>query len=155
MYAKQDMIRMLIPPYAAKFSFVSLDRTLPVPELTNDAHRFEYGNPNFLGCWVQRHSAEYLRAITLANIEARVRELTTYLIDEADKYKIKIRTPRSWDQRAGIVSLDVGCHAGKVVQKLNERKVIVSEKDGHLRTSLHFYNNEEDIDRFYVELRAA
>ena len=155
MYAKQDMIKMLIPPYAAKFSFVSLDRTLPVPELTNDAHRFEYGNPNFLGCWVQRHSAEYLRAITLANIEARVRELTTYLIDEADKYKIKIRSPRPWEQRAGIVSLDLGCHAGKVVQKLNERKVIVSEKDGHLRTSLHFYNNEEDIDRFYLELRAA
>ncbi len=153
MYATQEMIDMLTPPYAAKFSFDTLDRTIEDPALAPDAHRFEYGNPNFAGTWVQRRSAEYVRAIGLANIENRVCELTTYLIDRADQYQIRVRTPRHWPERAGIVSLDLGRHAGDTVKALKSEDVIVAEKDGHLRASLHFYNNEEDIDRFFATLQ--
>lgn len=148
MYATTEMIEMLAPPYAAKFSFTSLDRTVPDLELASDAHRFEYGNPNFLGIWVQRRSAEYLSKIGLDNIEARVRELTTRLIEGAEQRQISVRTPRPWEQRAGIVSLDLGRHAGNAATALAERNIIVSQKDGHLRASVHFYNDENDIDRF-------
>jgi selenocysteine lyase/cysteine desulfurase len=33
--------------------------------------------------------------------------------------------------------------------------VVVSEKDGHLRASAHFYNDESDIDRLLELLPAA
>ena len=154
MYATPEMITTLTPPYAAKFSFDTLDRTVSEPELATDAHRFEYGNPNFLGTWVQRRSAEYLKGIGLANIESRVRELTTQLIETADTYQIRVRTPRPWEHRAGIVSLDLGRHAGDSVRKLNDQGIVVSEKDSHLRASLHFYNNEDDIGRLFSALRA-
>ncbi len=154
MYATPEMITTLTPPYAAKFSFDTLDRTVSDPELATDAHRFEYGNPNFLGTWVQRRSAEYLKGIGLANIESRVRELTTQLIETADTYQIRVRTPRPWEHRAGIVSLDLGRHAGETVRKLNDQGIVVSEKDSHLRASLHFYNNEDDIGRLFSALRA-
>lgn len=154
MYATSEMIQMLTPPYAAKFSFDTLDRTIDAPALAEDAHRFEYGNPNFAGQWVQRRSAEYIKQIGLNNIEARVQALTTYLIDCADKHQIHVRTPRPWSQRAGIVSLDLGRHAGETVKALHNQDVIVAEKDGHLRTSMHFYNNEEDVDRFFAALQA-
>lgn len=154
MYATPEIIQMLTPPYAAKYSFDTLDRTIDAPALADDAHRFEYGNPNFAGQWVQRRSAEYIKEIGLDNIEARVEALTTYLIDCADKHQIKVRTPRPWSQRAGIVSLDLGCHAGEAVKALHHQDVIVAEKDGHLRTSMHFYNNEEDVDRFFAALQA-
>ncbi len=153
MYASPEMIQTLTPPYAAKFSFDTLDRTVSAPTLAADAHRFEYGNPNFLGCWVQRRSAEYIKDIGLANIETRVRALTTLLIDLADKHQVKVRTPRPWEQRAGIVSLDLGGHAADSVRKLQDQGVIVAEKDGHLRASIHFYNNEEDIERFFHALQ--
>ena len=153
MYATPEMISSLTPPYAAKFSFDTLDRTVPDPGLATDAHRFEYGNPNLLGTWVQRRSAEYLKSVGLVNIEARVRHLTTHLIETADKYQIAVRTPRPWAHRAGIVSLDLGRHAGDTVRKLNAQGIIVAEKDGHLRASLHFYNNEDDIERFFSALR--
>ncbi len=153
MYATPEMISSLTPPYAAKFSFDTLDRTVPDPGLATDAHRFEYGNPNFLGTWVQRRSAEYLKSVGLVNIEARVRHLTTYLIETADQYQIHVRTPRPWARRAGIVSLDLGRHAGDTVRKLNDQGIVVAEKDGHLRASLHFYNNEDDIERFFSALR--
>jgi len=153
MYATDEMIETLTPPYAAKFSFTSLDRTVADPELAHDAHRFEYGNPNFLGCWVQRRSAEYLQAIGLANIEARVKSLTTRLMDKAEDQQIKVRTPKPWEQRAGIVSLDLGRDAKETVERLKTRDIIVSYKDGHLRASVHFYNNEDDIDHLMAALQ--
>ncbi|MDD9878209.1 MAG: aminotransferase class V-fold PLP-dependent enzyme [Magnetovibrio sp.] len=155
MYATPEMIEMLTPPYAAKFSFASLDRTLPDPELAADAHRFEYGNPNFLGRWVQKRSAEYVRKIGLAHIEARVRELTTRLIDAAEACQIRVRTPAPWAERAGIVSLDLGTDAGDTVARLKDQGIIVSYKDGHLRASVHFYNDEDDIDRLIAALQGA
>ena len=147
MYVAADMTDMLTPPYAAKYSFQSLDRTLPAPELAADAHRFEYGNPNFLGCWVQRRSAQYVEAIGLHHIEARVRELTTRLMDGAQARQIRVRTPLPWSERAGIVSLDLGRPAAATVAALEAQDIIVSHKDGHLRAAMHFYNNEDDIDR--------
>lgn len=155
MYATTEMIQLLTPPYAAKFSFDTLDRTIEAPALADDAHRFEYGNPNFAGQWVQRRSAEYVHNIGLDNIENRVRALTTYLIESADRHQVRVRTPRPWSERAGIVSLDLGGHAGAAVKALHDQDVIVAEKDGHLRTSMHFYNNEDDIDRFFAALQTV
>jgi len=154
MYATQEMIEMLTPPYAAKYSFTSNDRMQPSPELAHDSHRFEYGNPNFIGCWVQRRSAEFVRGIGLGHIEARVRMLTTRLIEEAERRQITVRTPRPWEERAGLVSFDLGRHAGPVVDALREQGIVVSEKDGYLRAAMHFYNNEEDQDRFLSALQA-
>ena len=153
MYATREMIELLEPPYAAKFSFASNDRRQPTLELAHDAHRFEYGNPNFLGCWVQKRSARFVGHVGLDNIEARVRALTTRLIEEAGRRQLRIRTPIRWEERAGIVSIDLGRHAGETVAKLKDQRVIVSEKDGHLRASVHIYNNEEDIEQLLDSLQ--
>ncbi len=147
MYVADDLIGQVNPPYAAKFSYTSNDRMQPAPELNADAHRFEYGNPNFLGCWVQKRSAEWLHGIGLANIEARIRDLTTYLIEQAEARQIKVRTPRDWHERAAIVSFDLPGDAATTVKDLRAKNICVSEKDGHVRAALHFYNNEADLDR--------
>ena len=147
MYATQEMIELLDPPYAAKFSFASNDRRQESLELAHDAHRFEYGNPNFLGCWVQKRAARFIGQIGLDNIEARVRELTTRLIEEAERRQFRARTPIPWEERAGIVSIDLGRPAGETVAKLRDQGIVVSEKDGYLRASLHIYNDEGDIER--------
>jgi selenocysteine lyase/cysteine desulfurase len=148
MYATAEMIGLLTPPYAAKFSFDTLDRTVEAPALAADAHRFEYGNPNFLGCWVQRRSARYLRDIGLDNIEGRVRALTTYLMEQADRRQIAVCTPRPWAERAGIVSIAPRGSAAEAVRRLAGQGVIVAVKDERVRASVHFYNSHEDIDRF-------
>ena len=153
LYATPEMIETITPPYAAKFSFTSNDRTQPAPELAHDGHRFEYGNPNFLGTWIQRRSAAFIRDIGLDHIEARVCALTTHLIERAEEVQIKVRTPRPWAERAGIVSFDVGGRASEAVARLRERSVVVSEKDGHLRVAAHFYNSKDDLDRFLRALR--
>ena len=155
MYATDEMIEMLTPPYAAKYSFTSNDRMQASPELAHDGHRFEYGNPNFLGCWIQKRSAEYIAEIGLANIESRVQLLTTVLMEEAERRQFKVRTPRPWAERAGVVSFDVGGHAGEKQAQLRAKNIVVSEKDGHLRAAVHFYNSEDDLGRFLDALQAA
>ena len=148
MYVREDLIGKITPPYAAKYSFTSNDRMQDRPTLSADAHRFEYGNPNYLGIWVQGRSAEYLMAIGLENIEARVRELTTRLIEGAGERGIVVRTPRPWRERAGIVSFEIEGNAEAIAAALAERNIIVSVKDGHIRASVQFYNDEVDLERF-------
>lgn len=147
MYTAPDLLSMITPPYAAKYSFTSNDRFQPDLELAHDGHRFEYGNPNFIGCFVQRRSAEWIASIGLDHIEARVQELTTQLIEGAELRQIGVRTPRPWPERAGLVSFDIGKPAGPAVAALKKKGIIVSEKDGYVRAGIHFYNDEEDIDR--------
>ena len=155
MYITDEMIDLLDPPYAAKFSFTSIDRTVPELELAPDAHRYEYGNPNFMGLWVQKRSAEFIASIGLENIEARVRDLTTYLIDELESRQIRVLTPRPWEERAGLVTMSVDGDSNEIEEALRARDVIVASKDGHIRAGVHFYNNKDDIDRFATELHAV
>jgi selenocysteine lyase/cysteine desulfurase len=155
LYVRDSAIERIVPPYAAKFSFTSLDRTVAELALARDAHRFEYGNPNFLGIHVQRTSARVIRAVGLERIEARVRLLTDRLIAGLDKLGIRVRTPRPWLERAGIVSMDLGRPAADAVRQLAQRKIVLSEKDGFVRASVHAYNNEDDIDGLLDALRSA
>lgn len=152
MYMSEDMIAQVTPPYAAKFSFASNDRRREVLELAPDAHRFEYGNPNFLGIWVQRHSAERLAQIGLAHIERRIEGLTTMLIESARARGLSVATPAAWRERAGIVSLRLPGDAGQAVSALNARNIICSAKDGYLRCAVHFYNTEDELGVFLDEL---
>jgi cysteine desulfurase / selenocysteine lyase len=148
LYMRQDAVARITPPYAAKFSFTSLDRAVPDLRLASDAHRFEYGNPNFLGIWVQRNSARIIRRIGLDRIEERVKMLSDRLIAGLDTIGIHVRTPRPWEKRAGIVSMDWRRDAREIVDRLAEQRIILSDRDGHVRASLYACNNEADIDQF-------
>ncbi len=155
LYCRRDMIPRINPPCAAKFSFAVNDRWQKPLRLAEDAHRFEYGNPNFLGIWVLRRSAEFIGSIGLASIEKRVRVLTTLLLSRAEEMGLAIYTPKPWEERAGIVSFSVPCPED-VRKRLYQHGVIVNVKDGRwLRAAAHFYNTEKEIERLLTEVQAA
>lgn len=111
------------------------------------AHRFEGGNPNFLGVRVLRRGAQFLKQIGIANIENRVRELTATCIASVKSRGFRTTTPESWDERAQIVNVVVP-NAEAVMSALREKhRVVVNVKDNALRLSMSFFNNEEDIER--------
>lgn len=111
------------------------------------AHRFEGGNPNFLGLRVFRHGAEFIQSIGLGNIERRVRELTTTCLKLLKAAGLTSHTPMEWDERAQIVNVPVP-NAEELMERLREKhRVIVNVKDGALRLSMSFANNEEDLER--------
>jgi cysteine desulfurase / selenocysteine lyase len=149
LYVRPERIAEVEPPYAAKFTFSSNDRFRPRLELAPDAHRFEYGNPNFLGCWVLRRTSERIAEIGLPAIEGRVAALTSHAIAEADRRGVPVRTPRSAHERAGILSFAFAEDADALVARLRAERVAASVKDGFVRIACHFYNEEADIDRFF------
>lgn len=117
------------------------------------AHRFEGGNPNFLGIRVLRDSARFIESVGLKNIEDRVRELSTYCMAQLKAAGLPVLTPEPWAERAQIVSFAVP-DAGVLMERLREQhRVIVNVKDGAIRVSMSFFNNEADIDRLLEALR--
>lgn len=116
------------------------------------AHRFEGGNPNFLGLKVLRRCAEFISAIGLENIEARVRELTTDCMARLQAAGYGTQTPEPWAERAQIISVPV-TDAGALMNRLREdHRVIVNVKDGAIRISMSFFNNSDDLDRLLAAL---
>jgi selenocysteine lyase/cysteine desulfurase len=111
-----------------------------------EQHRFEAGNPNFLGLWVLRRSAEFLLSVGLPAIEDRIRELTASLLDRIDRAGIATETSHDWKNRCHIVNMIVPDAPG-LQQKLRDRHIVVNVKDGKLRASVSFYNDEGDLDR--------
>ena len=111
------------------------------------AHRFEGGNPNFLGIRVLRRSAGFLRAIGLGRIEQRVRELTTTCLKLLKAAGLDSQTPDAWEERAHIVNVIVP-DAQALMNRLREKhRIVTNVKDGALRLSMSFYNDEQDLDR--------
>ena len=80
-------------------------------------------------------------------ISERIISLTDYMIKKLDESGIEVLTPRSLQNRSGILSLKVP-KPEQIVGILNSRKVRVTARGGGLRASMHFYNNRSDIDQF-------
>ena len=143
---RDDWIERITPPYGAKYSFTSNDRTQPHPVFASDARRYEYGNPNFAGLAVLGASAGFVGKIGLAAIERRVEALTGAFIEAAEGQGLCLRTPRAWQERAGILSFATPPgRAASCLAALRERGIVMSEKDGHLRASVHFFNTEDEV----------
>jgi len=117
------------------------------------AHRFEAGNPNFLGVRVLRAGAEFLLSIGLQSIEHRVRELTSGCLKQLRLHGLQTRTPEPWEERAHIVNVLVP-NAASLMTRLREKdRVIVNVKDDALRLSMSFFNTEEEIERAVHAIR--
>ncbi len=110
-----------------------------------EQHRFESGNPNFLGLWVLRRSSEWLLSIGLPAIEGRVRDLTESLLERIERAGIRTQTSRDWNSRCHIVNLVVP-DALALQKQLRDRHIVVNVKDDKLRASVSFYNEEADLD---------
>jgi len=146
LYCREGFASRIEPAYVARFSFESDDKWQQPLRLATDSSRFEYGNPNYLGIWVMRHSVELILDIGLDQIERRVEDLTTYLYERVEDRGFKVVTPKPWHERAGILSFDVP-EPEMVRQQLLDRRIVVNVRDGNtLRIAPHFYNTRQDID---------
>jgi selenocysteine lyase/cysteine desulfurase len=117
------------------------------------AHRFEGGNPNFLGVKVLHRGAEFLQSIGLEHIENRVRELTTNCLKMLKSAGLKTQTPQAWEERAQIVNVMVDDAAGLMDRLREKHRVITNVKDDALRLSMSFFNDEEDLEKAIHAIR--
>jgi selenocysteine lyase/cysteine desulfurase len=121
-------------------------------DLTTEARGLELGHPTFPGIFAQRGALRVLEEIGLERIEARIDELTDYLLERMDERGITLLSPRQRGRRAGITMLGVPDPV-ETTRGLKKKNVSVSARGRGIRVALHFYNNHDDVDRLAEALQ--
>jgi|SRR5579862_1936177 len=120
-----------------------------------DAAKFESGTPPQLGIHALGAALDLLLEIGPANITARILHITDHLADGLRVRGAEIVSPWEAEARSGIVVFRLGNDAQRLSTALNQRGFIVRVRGGGIRVAPHFYNDEEDIDRFLAALDAV
>jgi cysteine desulfurase/selenocysteine lyase len=120
-------------------------------KLVGDARRVETGSNSVLTQTALGESCRYLKELGPEAVEARIIALCDYLVDGLRRKGRPIVTPLVEGRRSGIVCFGVE-DAVNLVERLIERDVIVSAREGKVRAGIHFYNDEDDVDRLLAEL---
>ena len=118
----------------------------PLPPLKSDASRYEEGSPNLIGIYGMRENLRILLDVGIDVIWERIRSLTSYLRDELHARGFEIWGPVDEERSSGIVSFrspSRDTHA--IFDRLAERKIKCSFREGHIRVSPHYYNTRAEI----------
>ena len=123
--------------------------------LLEDARRFEAGSLNSTGVFGLRAAIDLLLDAGIDNIAAEVIDLATRLADGLESIGFEVRTPRPI--RSGIVGAAVndGRELLRLHGELEKEGIICAPREGMLRFSPHFYNDESEVDRIIDALRSS
>jgi cysteine desulfurase/selenocysteine lyase len=108
-----------------------------------------YGHINYPGIYALQASLEFMRTLGWNDIHAQVEHLALRSIASLRSRGFEVITPDR--AHAGIVSIRHPC-ASSLVQALAEQSIFVEDRGPVVRASPHFYNTEEDVDRFVKAL---
>lgn len=164
LYARREVIEQIEPVFLDLHSarWVSLDEY----EVRPDARRFENWESNLAGKIGLGVALDYALGWGLEAIEERVTALAARLRERLGDLKgVQVRDQGR--HQCGIVTFSVEGHeVASVQQRLAERRINVSlslpeyarldaetrQLPPLLRASVHYYNSEEEIERFCDEL---
>jgi len=160
LYVKEDLIEKFEPPFVGWASvkdevFETLDFwDIWSLRLSETASRFEVGSPSFISLIGATEALKMLLSFGIEHVEKRILKLTGRLIDAVKDFGFELQTPEEPQCRSGIVNFKVD-KPQEVVEKLKNKKIVVSARAHGLRVSPHFYNSEEEIDRLMEEIKRA
>ncbi len=131
-------------------------------EFDMTARRFEIGGTsNYVGALALGESLGLVNEIGIENIEARIRALSDYCMDELEKIGATIITTKDKNHRAGIVIArlydDLETER-KLLKELHSKNVFIAQRFtdyvGGFRISCQYFNMERDIDAMVSAVKA-
>jgi len=158
LYVKKELIEQFEPPFVGWASvkpevFETLDFwDIWSLELSETASRFEVGSPSFISLIGAAEALKILLNFGIENIEKRILKITNYLIESVKSLGLKLQTPEEPQYRSGVVNFKIG-KPREIAESLQRKGIIVSARGHGLRVSPHFYNTEEEIDKFIEEIK--
>jgi cysteine desulfurase/selenocysteine lyase len=172
LYISRDSLPRLRPPLPGYLSvqdppggwgeYFQTPTTTPVQDyqFVSTARRYETGGTaNYPGAIGLAASLKLIHALGQQNISSHIYSLTELLLAGLDKLPVTVVTPRSRENRSGIIAFSVGAAEKnvKLMRGLMEKKILVSVRYtsnvGGVRVSCHFYNSPEDVDTLLTELK--
>jgi selenocysteine lyase/cysteine desulfurase len=154
-YVREELIPELKPEItgwfasADQFGFDSLHLEWP-----DTADRLELGTPAVATAYAGVEAMTMVLEADPARIYPRLQHLTGRIIERAQADGYGINSPLDADARGGTVMLRV-VEPQESVAELGRRGFTVDYRPGLLRVSPHFFNTEEDVDRFMDTLAAV
>ncbi len=141
---------------------VSYNNNSWVPK--NGVEAFEAGTPNTAGIVMMNKTMEYINSIGLINIWDYEKEISIYAYDKLSGIKgIELISPKG----SPILLFNIkGFHSQDVVSSLGHKNIIlrsgehcvrtlekVTGKNAWIRISLALYNDKDDIDKVFEEIK--
>jgi cysteine desulfurase / selenocysteine lyase len=117
--------------------------------LKSDARKFEPGTFNLAGILGLGAALDLLAAVGIDRIYQQVGALTDGILAGCAQRRLQTLTTQAPPARSGIVAVIPPVDGIQLLKFMEERSVAVSLRNGHLRLSPHFYNDESDIERFF------
>lgn len=145
----QEWIRPVLPGmYSAEHNTRALN-------YHSDARRYETGTLAYSLFHSWTAGLEILEEVGIDRIHERVLGLTDRIISGLGSKGVEIVSPvETRNERSGILSFTVGPEETNraLFERLRAQGIIVAPRDGRIRVSPNFFNDEEDIDRFLEAL---
>ena len=122
----------------------------------DSAQRYEFGTQNLQTILAFQQALDYLKAIGLENIRARILTLTDHLIGGLNELGVRVVSPTDKPgERSPIVSFSLGERNSECLEKLAKESISVSPRAGYIRAAVNIFNNFQDIDRLLSVLRSV
>jgi cysteine desulfurase/selenocysteine lyase len=138
------------------------------PDITPDrqydyvrtARRFEIGGTsNYPGAIALGKSQEIVNELGIDLVAGHIWDLGDRLIDGLGTLDLRLETPFDRNHRAGIISFTTGTRERdrECLDFLLDRRIYVAHRytanSGGVRVSIHYFNNEDDIDQLLEATR--
>ena len=117
------------------------------------ASRYEEGTKNYVGIHGLRESLRILLDAGMNEVADRVRMLVQLVRRRLEEKGFEIITPADPQRHAGIITArrpDID--AAALFARLKQQGFICSLRESRLRIAPHFYNTEEEVERFCAAL---
>ncbi len=117
--------------------------------MVGEVRRFEEGTRNYIAIGALNESLRLIEEVGIERIEARVGELTNYLVGEVERRGCRVESPRGADEWSGIVLFapPEGRNARNLVTTMHGQRMVINAHEGCIHMGVHFYNTVEEIDR--------
>jgi selenocysteine lyase/cysteine desulfurase len=154
LYARGALIPTLLPANSGWFAqaqIAAMDITANRP--APNARRFEAGTPPVVNCYAAEAGLRLLLRVGAPAIEQRIGALTRRCMLQLAEIGWPSITPTLNERRGAMVALP-SRDEGRLTAELTKRDIITSPRDGNVRASFHFYNNEDDVDAFVAAAKS-
>jgi selenocysteine lyase/cysteine desulfurase len=155
LYVRESLIPTLTPTHSGWFAqqdIFAMDITANRPAL--NARRFEAGTPPVVNCYAAEAGLKIILEVGTGTIEERVRTLTRRCMTGLESIGWASVTPPADERRGPMVCLPARDTA-QLFTTLMAQDIVSSFRDNNIRATIHFYNSEDDIDRFVTALQSC